>query len=71
MSLISKSIRDTYEAFHHNEPAPPPQGPNPNDAANAAAQQTAALRARRGMLSNIFGQAQQGQPTVGTSTLGR
>jgi hypothetical protein len=51
-------------------PARPPSVPNQNDALNAAQAQTDALRARRGVLSNIFAGAQNSQPAVGRTQLG-
>lgn len=51
-------------------PPPPPGIPNPNDAANAAQQQTDALRARRGLLANIYAGSSQQQPVVGKTQLG-
>jgi hypothetical protein len=54
-------------------PKPPPQAPGPpnaNDAANAAQQLTDQMRARRGMLANIYAGAQPQQPQTGKTTLG-
>ena len=51
-------------------PPPPPGPPNPNDAANAALAQTDAMRARRGLLANIYAGGQNQQPVTGKTTLG-
>lgn len=50
-------------------PAPPPI-PDPNAAANAAQQQTDAMRVRRGLYANIYGGNATGTPSVGKQTLG-
>ena len=52
-----------------NKPGPPGP-PNPNDAANAAQEQTDALRMRRGLLANIYAGAGGGSPVVGRTQLG-
>jgi hypothetical protein len=59
-----------YDIFKPKTPPPPPGVPNPNDAANAAQGQTDQLRARRGMLANIYGGAQSQQPVSGKIQLG-
>lgn len=51
-------------------PPAPPGPPNPNDAAQAAQQTTDQLRARRGLLSNIYAGSQAGQASVGKTQLG-
>ena len=62
--------------LHARAHAPPPGAPpipNPNDAANAAQSQTDALRARRGLLNNIYAGGQAGaasQPVAGKTQLG-
>ena len=48
----------------------PPAIPNVNDAANAAQQQTDALRARRGLLANIYAGSTNQQPVTGKTQLG-
>lgn len=49
---------------------PPPGPPNPNDAANAAREQTDAMRMRRGLLGSIYGGASGAQPSSGKTQLG-
>ncbi len=51
-------------------PAPPPAVPNPNDATNAAQQQTDQMRMRRGLLANIYAGASNSQPVSGKTQLG-
>jgi hypothetical protein len=54
-------------------PPQPPGVPNQNDALNAAQSQTDAMRARRGMLANIYAGSQQGAgsaPISGKTQLG-
>jgi len=48
----------------------PPAIPNVNDAANAAQQQTDEMRARRGLLANIYAGASSQAPVVGKTQLG-
>jgi hypothetical protein len=62
-----------YKAFGPKTPPPPPQVPNPNDAANAAQSQTDAMRMRRGLLANIYagaGGPGAGSPVSGKTQLG-
>ena len=51
-------------------PEAPPAPPNPNDAANASQATTDAMRARRGILANIYAGAQNTPPVTGKTTLG-
>lgn len=68
IDFADKAIKKDFAA----KVPPPPQVPNPNDAANAAQSQTDALRMRRGLLSNIYagGAAGQPPPVSGKTTLG-
>lgn len=58
-----------YQKAGGGPPAPPPV-PNPNDAANAAQEQTDQLRMRRGLLANIFAGATNTPPVTGKTQLG-
>jgi hypothetical protein len=62
--------RTLANAFASKKPPPPPGVPNINDAANAAQSDTDALRARRGLLANIYAGASNTQPVTGKSALG-
>jgi hypothetical protein len=53
-----------------NQP-PPPQVPNPNDAANVAQSLTDSMRMRRGLLSNIYAGASSTAPVTGKTMLGQ
>ena len=57
-------------AFAPAKPPGPPGVPNPNDAANAAQGLTDQMRARRGMLANIYAGANPGTPQTGKTALG-
>lgn len=60
-----------WDAFKPKTPPAPPGVPNPNDAANAAQSLTDSMRARRGMLSNIYAGGQPASaPVTGKVTLG-
>jgi len=60
MRLFGGKTDLAYDLFKPSTPAPPIQA-NPNDASNAALQQSDALRQRRGLLANIYA----GSQTVG------
>lgn len=52
-------------------PPTPPGVPNPNDAANAAQATTDSMRARRGMMANLYaGTNQNTAPVTGKTQLG-
>ena len=59
-----------WDALKPKTPAPAPAVPDVNDAASAAQQQTDAMRARRGMLANIYAGNLNQSPTVGSNQLG-
>jgi hypothetical protein len=59
-----------YGMFKPKTPPPMPGVPNPNDAANAAQAQTDAMRARRGLLANIYAGASNTAPVTGKQQLG-
>jgi hypothetical protein len=70
---ISGKLDAAYSLFGPKTPPQPPGVPNPNDAANAAQQQTDAMRMRRGLLSNIYAGSLQGAssaPVSGKTLLG-
>jgi hypothetical protein len=70
---FSDSTDLAYQAFKPKTPPAPPGVPNPNDAMNAAQQQTDAMRMRRGLMSNIYAgslQGQASQPVSGKTALG-
>ena len=48
----------------------PPGPPNPNDASQAAQATTDAMRARRGLLSNIYAGNSNTAPVTGKTQLG-
>jgi hypothetical protein len=54
----------------YRAPPPPPAPPNVNDAANEAQSQQDAMRARRGLLGNVYAGALSQQPVVGKTLLG-
>jgi hypothetical protein len=60
-----------YGALKPKAPPLAPGIPNPNDAANAAQQQTDQMRMRRGLLSNIYAGGQNSQPVSGKTMLGQ
>lgn len=64
------SLDLAYDALKPKTPPTAPGVPNPNDAANAAQGVTDQMRARRGLLSNIYAGANSAQPAVGKTTLG-
>jgi hypothetical protein len=59
-----------YDLFKPKTPPPTPGVPNPNDAMNAAQSQTDALRARRGLLANIYAGSSNSAPVSGKTQLG-
>lgn len=76
MSFIAKPfdrelghIKTWYNPSNTN-PAPAPAPPNPNDAQNAARVTSDQMRARRGLLANVYAGASNTQPTTGKVQLG-
>jgi hypothetical protein len=59
-----------YDLFKPKTPPPSPGVPNPNTAANAAQTTTDQMRARRGMLANIYAGASNTAPVSGKTALG-
>jgi hypothetical protein len=71
VSRLDKGKLDLgYDVFGPKAVPPTPGVPNANDAANAAQQSTDALRARRGMLANIYAGAGNQAPVTGKTALG-
>ena len=69
-SKIGNETDLAYDAFKPKTPPPTPGVPNANDAANAAQATTDQMRARRGMLANIYAGASSTAPVSGKSALG-
>lgn len=60
-----------YDLFKPKDPPATPGVPNPNDAANAAQATTDSMRARRGMMANLYaGTNQNTAPVTGKTSLG-
>jgi len=72
MRRLDPGASAAHSVMNAGRPGPPPLPgvPNVNDAANAAQQQSDALRARRGFLSNIYGGASGQPPATGKTQLG-
>lgn len=67
---LKAADKGLYGALGAKTPPPTPGVPNPNDAANAAQNQTDAMRLRRGLMANIYAGAGSQQPVVGKTQLG-
>ena len=66
-------VKTWYDPGHDSRSGPPAP-PNQNDALNSAQAESDALRARRGVLANMFAGAQTGgssTPVVGKTQLGQ
>lgn len=62
-------VKSWYDPSHPNAPAPP-QPPNQNDAMNQGQTVADQMRARRGVLANIYAGAANTQPVTGKVQLG-